>query len=117
MFSDVFSKDENSQKIIYLIAIEIIHYRDVVEYVVFMIFNMIYDAFMQHAQYQILSSLNLFSSALDHSLMCYCCMLINHCLIVLKIKYKRTLTVKMLYFLLQFLFISRSFSDHLFIYL
>ncbi len=80
-----------------------------------MIFNMTYNAFMQHAQYQISSSLNLLSSALDHLLMCYCCMLINHCSIVLKIKHKRTLTVEMLYSLLQSLFISRSSSDHLFI--
>ncbi len=80
-----------------------------------MIFNMTYDTFMQYAQYQISSSLNLLSSALDHSLMCYCCMLINHCSIILKIKHKRTLTVEMLYSLLQSLFISQSSSDHLFI--
>ncbi len=71
--------------------------------------------FMQHAQYQISSSLNLLSSTLDHSLMCHCCMLINHCSIVLKIKHKRTLTVEMLYFLLQSFLISQSSSDHLFI--
>ena len=70
---------------------------------------------MQHAQYQISSSLNLLSSTLDHSLMCYCHMLINHCSIISKIKHKRTLTVEMLYSLLQLLFISRSSSDHLFI--
>jgi len=81
-----------------------------------MIFNMTYDAFMQHAQYQISSSLDLLSSALDYSLMCYCCMLINHCLIISKIKHKRTLTVEVLYSLLQFLFISRPSSDHLFIH-
>ncbi len=76
---------------------------------------MTYDMFMQHAQYQISSSLNLLSSTLDHSLMYYCCMLINHCSIVLKIKHKKTLTVEMLYFLLQSFLISRSSSDHLFI--
>ncbi len=76
---------------------------------------MTYDMFMQHAQYQISSSLNLLSSTFDHSLMYYCCMLINHCSIVLKIKHKRTLTVEMLYFLLQSFLISRSSSDHLFI--
>ncbi len=80
-----------------------------------MIFNMTYDTFMQHAQYQISSSLNLLLSALDYSLMCYCHMLINHCSIILKIKHKRTLTVEMLYFLLQSLLISRSSSDYLFI--
>jgi len=76
---------------------------------------MTYNAFMQHAQYQISLSLDLLSSALDHSLMCYCHMLVNHCLIVSKIKHKRTLTVEVLYSLLQFLLISRSSSDHLFI--
>ncbi len=81
-----------------------------------MIFNMTYNAFMQHAQYQISSSLNLLLSALDHSLMCYCHMLINHYSIVSKIKHKKTLTVEMLYFLLQSLFSFQSFSDHLFIH-